>query len=138
MESTRRLVVWGVLLTLLATFHVIQSEDTDEIEDKDVVKVVVESCSGWRLNRLPEVKSFIFTDIPLFHNAEFKKKPGAPPVLMLQNAAGQTVESIDLSSYKRDECNDLLLKRGFYKKSSADEEVPEEYQNGPYQAKQEL
>ena len=27
----------------------------------------IQSCSGWRLNRLPEVRSFIFDDIPLLY-----------------------------------------------------------------------
>lgn len=89
------------------------------------------------MNRLPEVKRFIYDDIPLFHNVEFKKVPGAPPVLCLKNEADQDVERIDLEPLKRDEINDLLKKWNFYKKSSEDEEVPEGA-NGPYELKEEL
>jgi hypothetical protein len=90
------------------------------------------------LNKLPAVKKFIFQDVPLFHNAEFVKKPGAPPVLYFLNKDGQAVETIDLSKYTQEECRQLLLDRGFYMKSSEDEEVPEEYKNGPYKRKEEL
>lgn len=90
------------------------------------------------MNRLPEVKKFIFDDVPLFHNAEFKAKPGAPPVAYFLNAVDEAVETVDLSPMTRQECNDLFLKKGFYKKQSRDEVVPDEYLNGPYKAKEEL
>lgn len=44
------------------------------------------------------------------------------------------MEKIELADLSRKECNDLLLRKGFYKKSSANEEVPEKYKNGPYKA----
>lgn len=90
------------------------------------------------MNRLPEVKKFIYEDIPLFHNAEFKKVPGAPPVLKFLNAAEEVVEEVELSELNREQCRDLLTSRGFYKKENADDEVPEEFQSGPYRAKEEL
>ena len=34
--------------------------------------------------------------------------------------------------YSREECNEMLLDFGFYKKKSVDEEVPEVYKTGPY------
>lgn len=89
------------------------------------------------MNRLPEVKRFIYDDIPLFHNVDFVKKPGAPPELCFKNIAGKDVERINLEDYNREECNELLKKWNFYKKSSKDEEVPEEA-NGPYELKEEL
>jgi len=132
-------ILWK-LLPLLAVVLLVNADEpaTEEEEDTAVVRAVVESCSGWRLNKLPEVKKFIYEDVPLFHNVEYVKKGGAPPVLMLKNAAGITVETIKLDDMSRDQCNELLLKRGFYKKSSKDEEVPEEFQNGPYVAREEL
>lgn len=90
------------------------------------------------MNRLPEVKKFIFADLPLFHNARFKSKPGAPPKLMLLNKAEEAVETIDLEKFNREECNELLLSKGFFKKESETDQVPDEYKEGPYKPKQEL
>lgn len=38
----------------------------------------------------------------------------------------------------QEEINELMIKKGFYKKSSKEEEVPEEYLEGPYQEREEL
>jgi len=59
-------------------------------------------------------------------------------MLYLLNSSGQRVETIDISSFTREECNQLLLKKGFYKKASHDEAVPEEFINGPYAPHSEL
>lgn len=48
------------------------------------------------------------------------------------------MERIALDKLSRDECNQLLLKKGFYKKTTADEEVPEQYRTGPYKEREEL
>jgi hypothetical protein len=84
------------------------------------------------------VRAFIFDDLPLFHNVQFDRKPGAPPNLYLLNKSGQRVETIDLSNLNRDQCNELLLLKGFYKRSSPDEPVPDEYLEGPYRGREEL
>jgi len=88
------------------------------------------------LNRLPEIKKFIYEDIPLFHDVEFKKVPGASPVLLFLNKDGNTVKEEDLSEWNRDDCNNALLSRGFHKRQSQSDEVPEAAK-GPY-LKQEL
>lgn len=124
-----------VILPILAiSFLVVGIKADDpatEEADNVIVRAVVESCGGWRLNRLPEVKRFIYEDIPLYHNVEFVRKPGAPPILMLKNNDGKDVEKIQLQDYNREQCNDLLLSRGFYKKKNPSDEVPEEYKNAP-------
>jgi len=84
------------------------------------------------------VKKFINEDIPLFHNALFKTIPGANPELLLLNQLDQVVERIPLDKLNREECNALMVKKGFYKKSSQDETVPEEYLDGPYTEREEL
>jgi hypothetical protein len=73
----------------------------------------------------------------LFHNVQFERKPGAPPNLYLLNKSGQRVETFDLSSLNREQCNQLLLQKGFYKRS-ADEPVPDEYLEGPYRPREDL
>lgn len=84
------------------------------------------------MNRLPEVKSFIYNDLPLFHNVVFKGVPGANPDLLLLDGDGETIERIDLGKYDREGCNQLLIEKGFWKKHRGDEDAPEEYRNGPY------
>lgn len=50
----------------------------------------------------------------------------------------QVVERIPLDKLSREECNQLLLKKGFYRKTTKDEDVPEEYRTGPYREREEL
>ncbi|KAJ8042798.1 Selenoprotein M [Holothuria leucospilota] len=78
----------------------------------------------------------IYIDHPLTtyfsHNVVFKPKPGAPPFLVLLDGEEEEIERIDLSKLNREECNELVTGLGFYKKTSREGEVPEEYQTGPY------
>ncbi|KAH0955968.1 hypothetical protein HN011_008756 [Eciton burchellii] len=77
----------------------------------------VESCKGCSLNRLPDVKRFIFEDLPQYNNVEFKHIQGAIPELVLFNDHEEEIERLVLSSLTREECNDLLVSKGFTKKS---------------------
>ncbi|ROT66637.1 selenoprotein M [Penaeus vannamei] len=77
-------------------------------------------------------------DMPLFHNADVKFIGGAPPELVLLNASNEEVERLPLSELNREECNMLMLKKGFYKKTKKDEEVPDQYREGPYKERVEL
>ncbi|GAB6024025.1 hypothetical protein CHUAL_008748 [Chamberlinius hualienensis] len=101
-------------------------------EDTDVVRAVVESCDGCRLRKLQQVKDFITEDLPLFHNVEYKPIPQALPELILLNKNDEEVERIPLDQNDREDCNNLLLELGFYKKDSKDGPVPENYLKGPY------
>ncbi|XP_011883179.1 PREDICTED: selenoprotein M-like [Vollenhovia emeryi] len=76
----------------------------------------VESCSGCSLNRLPDVKQFIFEDLPQYDNVEFKHIQGAIPELVLFNEQEEEVERLVLSKLTREECNELLLSKGFKRK----------------------
>ncbi|XP_054008145.1 selenoprotein M-like [Hylaeus anthracinus] len=81
----------------------------------------IESCSGCRLNRLPDVKDFIFEDVPTYDKVEFKHIRGADPELVLFNEDGEEVERLDIALLTRDECNNLLTLKGFVKKPKQDE-----------------
>ncbi|KAA0203050.1 hypothetical protein HAZT_HAZT004193 [Hyalella azteca] len=48
------------------------------------------------------------------------------------------VERVSLSNLNQQQCNDVLLKKGFFKRKNADDPVPEEFLEGPYTPKQEL
>ncbi|KAJ8967538.1 hypothetical protein NQ314_002853 [Rhamnusium bicolor] len=71
------------------------------------------SCPGCSLNRLPDVKSFFYEDVPKYENVEWKKISGAPPELIFLNEADEEVERHLLSRLNRDECNNLLQSKGF-------------------------
>ncbi|GBL83596.1 hypothetical protein AVEN_196423-1 [Araneus ventricosus] len=79
-----------------------------------------------------EVKRFIYRDLPLFHNAEFKQISGANPELVFYNRDGIEIERIPLSEKTQDECKKLLLDNGFYMKKSENEDIPEKYKDAPY------
>lgn len=66
------------------------------------------------------------------HNVVFKTIPGAPPDLLLLNEYDETLEKFDISGWSREECNQFLLKKGFFKKTTQMEEVPEPHKSGPY------
>lgn len=59
-------------------------------------------------------------------------------MMVFYNKNKEAVEKVDLKKATRAEINELLIKKGFYKKSDQDEEVPEEYKEGPYVEKDEL
>lgn len=84
------------------------------------------------------MKKFIYEDVELFHNVLFKSIPGAPPSLLLLNEFDEVVEKVDISEFSREECNNFLLRRGFFKKSNTMDEVPEHLLNGPYFPKEDL
>jgi len=131
-------VLSALLLAAVCSIAFSEEDEIFESDPKDAYKAIVESCSGWQLNKYPEVRDFINKDLPLFHNAERENKHGAPPNLIFYNLEGHEIERILLSGRSRDECNDFLLNRGFYKKTSQGESVPDEYLQGPYRSREEL
>lgn len=70
-------------------------------------------------------------DIPLYHNLVMKHIPGADPELVLLNHYYEELDRVALSDMTRPEINELLGKLGFYKKTTANEEVPEEFRFSP-------
>ena len=60
------------------------------------------------------------------------------PVLVLLNKYDEVLEEIDITPLSREEINQLLLKKGFFKKGSKDGEVPDKYKKGPYVERDEL
>merc|ERR1712180_43335 len=89
------------------------------VEDTVIHSVVVESCSGWRLNKLPEVKAFITKDLEtLYERSEFKKIPGKSPEAVFLNIGGEEVERVVLTGMTRDLLNSLMVSRGIPLKSS--------------------
>lgn len=76
-------------------------------------KWLFQSCPGCSLNRLPEVKAFIYEDVPKYENVEFKRVQGLKPDLVFLNEDDGEIERIPLSQLTRKQCNNLLEERGF-------------------------
>lgn len=72
-----------------------------------------QSCPGCSLNRRPDVKKFIYEDLPKYDNVEFKKIQGKLPELIILNSDDVELERISLGELNREECNNLLIDRGF-------------------------
>ncbi|XP_046666974.1 selenoprotein M-like isoform X1 [Homalodisca vitripennis] len=70
----------------------------------------LQSCRGCSLNRLPDVKSFIYSDLPKYRGVEFHPIHGAVPHLVLFDESDKELDRINLSSLSRDECNELVRK----------------------------
>lgn len=109
-----------LLIVIILVSSTVQGDDADE----NIAAARVESCRGCRLNRLPEVKKFVFEDVPLFENVEFKHIQGASPELVLLDLHDKELERIDLAPLSRQDCNDLLIKRGFLRKKADSEMHP--------------
>ncbi|XP_050408097.1 selenoprotein M [Patella vulgata] len=102
------------------------------VRDRDIMSARVESCGGCKVNRLKHVKRFIENDVALFHNVKLNRIHGANPDLVFLNRHGEVVERVDLTPYNQKELNLILVRKGFYKRTYLDEEVPERFQTGPY------
>ena len=57
---------------------------------------------------------------------------------MFYNKHKQVVERIDIKKMSQKQMNDVMIQKGFYKKTTKEEEVPEEYRKGPYIEKDEI
>lgn len=60
-------------------------------------------------------------DAPLYDRVAVNFITGAPPEFVLLGEADQELERLPLSHLNRQECNDLLEKKGFFKKSKKEE-----------------
>lgn len=83
------------------------------------IKGQIESCPGWRLNKLPEVKSFLkeVGNVDTYKDITLKWTPGMSPKLTIFDDSGTTLEVIDLVKYNKKELHVLLQTKGFSQKS---------------------
>jgi len=74
------------------------------------------------LNKLPEVKNFIYGDLESkFERSVFKKIPGKSPELIFYNQGGKELERINIEKYQREKLIELLVSKGIPKKNGHDE-----------------
>ena len=87
----------------------------------------IESCTGWKLNGLPEVRRFLKEPGHADSYGDYVNidwKPGFAPVLYFKDDNGNVLEKVDLAPFTTDQIHALLADRGFER--SFHEEVMEE------------
>ncbi|XP_034941774.1 selenoprotein M-like [Chelonus insularis] len=107
-----------ILCIIVFAFSVVLAENTGTYYDR----AVIESCSGCSLNRLPDVKKFIFEDVPDYERVEYKNIAGAIPELVLYKN-NEEIERLPLSKLTREECNELLVSKGFTREKHLKDEI---------------
>jgi len=79
------------------------------------------------LNKLPEVKAFITSDLEtLYERAVYKKVPGKSPEAAFLNKAGEEVERVVMTGMTRVELNALMVAKGIPLKPTVVNEEGEE------------
>lgn len=78
----------------------------------------IESCPGWKLNKLPDVKKFLREsgNADSYQNLEIKWIPGRIPELFIYEDDGKLNEKIDLAPLTTEGIHQILRNRGFEKK----------------------
>ncbi|XP_046666981.1 selenoprotein M-like isoform X2 [Homalodisca vitripennis] len=108
-----RYVCICILIGLFTVFLNSLAEENSDVplsNEELVARGEVQSCRGCSLNRLPDVKSFIYSDLPKYRGVEFHPIHGAVPHLVLFDESDKELDRINLSSLSRDECNELVRK----------------------------
>ena len=136
----------SLLLVVRADEDEVEGENGEEWEDNSVYKAIIESCSGWRLNKLPEVKNFIYGDFESkYDRTVFKKIPGKAPEMIFYTQSGKELERLNIekfdryirswmktskkciypnyncTSFSREELNKMLVAKGIPLKAKHDE-----------------
>ena len=92
----------SLLLAVRAEEDELEGENGEEWEDNSVYKCIIESCSGWRLNKLPEVKNFIYGDFESkYDRTIFKKIPGKAPEMIFYTQSGKELERLNIEKFDR-------------------------------------
>ena len=103
-----------LLGSLLFFFFIFQAINTISGQSEtQATRVLLKTCKGWQLNKLPKVKEFIIKDshdygVPVEYS-------GGDPKFLFYDNDNNLIETVILSPYNRDEIKEILLKRGFKK-----------------------
>jgi hypothetical protein len=70
------------------------------------------------LNKLPEVKNFIYGDLESkYERTVFKKVPGKSPEAIFYNQSGKEIERLNIEKFSRDELNQMMVSKGLPRKA---------------------
>jgi len=84
--------------------------DLDSSE-KQAARAVIESCSGWRLNKLPKIKSFLNNKAKLYDNLEVSYTKGDPRI-HFYGADGKIFETRNIAAMDENKIHDMLTSYG--------------------------
>lgn len=98
------------ILLLLSLFTLIHAQQQS-------AKIV--SCSGWALNRLRELKSFLLDgEAEEYQGVEVEYVQGRKATMYIYDSSGEEVEQITLSDYEtKEDMHRMMQQKGFPKKS---------------------
>jgi hypothetical protein len=85
---------------------------------QDAARGEIQTCSGWKLNKLKAVKVFVKNDAHALSYRDLTVTfiPGHKPELVLFDAADLEIERIELAPYDNiDDLHDLVKSKGFVK-----------------------
>lgn len=106
MKNFFLIALFSLVLLLIYPSFVQSIDDTTEIK-----KVVLRSCSGWKLNRLPKVKEFIREDASRYNlPVEYV---GGDPRLVFFDENETEVKLVDVSQFDRKQIQMVLEAHGF-------------------------
>jgi len=91
--------------------------------EQKAARAVVESCSGWQLNRLPQVKRFIVEDLQFYNNAEVNYVGGKSPEAIFYSENDEVIETVSLVEMNQKEINELFIKKGIEKDTAREAAV---------------
>ena len=86
-----------------------------------VSRAEIETCSGCKLNRLPDVKRFVTDEESgalSFASVTRKLIPAHNPDIVFYSVENMVVERIDMTKFTFDDLVSLLISRGFVRKYS--------------------
>ncbi len=103
--------------------EILKASGSDSATGKGTAEI--QSCAGWRLNSLPEVRSFIKDsgEADSYKGLKVNFIHGHNPDLVFFDEHAKEVERIHLDRYKKSEIHELLEQRGFERKEASDQKV---------------
>jgi len=91
-------------------------ETHDPIEEKKVARALIESCSGWKLNALPQLKAFVLNEAKNYENLEVKFISGVDPKIIFFDADGEKLEEMKIGHLSVPALHELLATKGIHKR----------------------
>eukprot|EP01122_Echinamoeba_exundans_P012589 TRINITY_DN5301_c0_g1_i1.p1 TRINITY_DN5301_c0_g1~~TRINITY_DN5301_c0_g1_i1.p1 ORF type:complete len:149 (-),score=33.95 TRINITY_DN5301_c0_g1_i1:29-475(-) len=116
MASLIRLIALGLLLLSAGSLVRAQDADAEEVESPEDSKITyaeIRSCAGCSLNRMPEVKSFLYVDAPKYENVKVEYEHGVEPVVYWYDRKQRLKDLERLGGRSRSALNELFKKKGF-------------------------
>ena len=103
-----------IFVVVVATLSLVAATAADPLPG---ISALIQSCGGWALNKLPELKSFLKEPdgVDLYKKVEVEFIPGRKAVMTIYQD-GAEIEKITLSDYNdKEKLHELFIEKGFEK-----------------------